>query len=952
MFTKTHYKMYKSGKLWCTALIAGLALAFGAGTMTAHADAQAASTQPVVTAQATNNQPTNKQVQAQSQSASPAAQTSATPVQNNSQSYNKNDQGNYANLDGWSLSDGHLKASGWQASNQTQTKPYHYIIVYDASQNREITRQVVTPVDRPDVQKVHNVYAANQSGFNADFKLDDAQLRAVANDQLRIISRYSDQAQGGEGQYLDYWFDPISMDHGNYGHLDSLQVTNGKVTVSGWQASNQAVGNNYHWIILLANGKEISRQLVSDQQARTDVAKVYPTVNNAIYSGFQVSFPLNSLSGIQNLQIVSRWSDDQKGGEGQRVDYWYNPVNIDEGNYGSLDNMEGKDGKLIVSGWQATNQVSVNDSHWLILFDASHGHEIARQKVDAGSRPDVAKAFPTIMNAGQSGFSGEFVVPAAYAGDSLQIISRYSNDAQTGEGQHVDYWFPASSTQNEGHLDDFNLSSGQLTVSGWHANDASLAQQNRFLILFDNTDHKQVAVVKSTSMSRPDVAKAYSGIVSAANSGFTGTFADAQLQAGHSYAIVSRYSTSAKGNGDNDGATFTDYWSDPITLNQRAYAIDSFMADGKQFKVSGWVADDNAINQPNAIVILLNHNNDQTREIGRVKITEWGDRADVAKAYSSLYRSGKSGFNVSFDVDPATVTGDLQLVLRFYNTNQDVDGDSTQRSSTYPTNAGFFDQVKVNGDNVTVSGWHVDSQVARMPHSWLIVVEQGRGEIFRMQLSNGQAHTSRPDLLKYYGYVPGADKAGFSASFNIAGANKKNFYVIHRYSASSDGNSDYADTNSNMFYGDVMRHPIQWWMPSETVPYPDLSKLNNFWIHVRIGQNRVYLMNGNDVVYTMYCTAGMYVNGVSMTPTGTYYVQPERGDEFDFAYHWTSWLNHGEYLFHSVIFDSAWSGRIDPREAAKLGVSSGSHGCIRLSLPDAEWIQHNVPTGTKVVIEN
>lgn len=439
MLKKTHYKMYKSGKLWCTALIAGVFLAFGAQTTTAHADTQAANDQPLVTAQVANNLTANSQSQTANQSASAAAQTPATPVQNNNQSYNKNDQGNYAHLDGWSLSDGHLQASGWQASNQTQTKSYHYVIVYDASQNRELMRQAVTPVDRPDVQKVHNVYAANQSGFNADFKLDAAQLKAVTNDQLRIISRYSDQAEGGEGQYLDYWFDPLRMDQGNYGHLDSLQVTNGKVTVtvSGWQASNQAVDDNYHWIILLANGREISRQLVSDQLTRTDVAKAYPMVNNAVYSGFQVSFPLNSLAGIQNLQIVSRWSNDQKGGEGQRVDYWYNPVNIDEGNHGSLDNMEGKDGKLLVSGWQATNQASANASHWLILFDATRGKEITRQKVAAVARPDVAKALPTVMNASQSGFSGAFVVPAAYAGDSLQIVSRYSNDDKTGEGQHV-----------------------------------------------------------------------------------------------------------------------------------------------------------------------------------------------------------------------------------------------------------------------------------------------------------------------------------------------------------------------------------------------------------------------------------------------------------------------------------------------------------------------------------
>lgn len=165
MFGKIHYKMYKSGKLWCTALIAGLALAFGAGvnTTTAHADAQTTGTQTTVVAaqpQQKVNAATETEANQESGNANTATQTAATPVQNNNQAYDHNDQGNYANLDGWSFSDGHLRASGWQARNETQTKPYHYVILYDASQNRELMRQAVTPVERPDVQQAHNVYAA------------------------------------------------------------------------------------------------------------------------------------------------------------------------------------------------------------------------------------------------------------------------------------------------------------------------------------------------------------------------------------------------------------------------------------------------------------------------------------------------------------------------------------------------------------------------------------------------------------------------------------------------------------------------------------------------------------------------------------------------------------------------------------------------------------------------
>lgn len=157
----------------------------------------------------------------------------------------------------------------------------------------------------------------------------------------------------------------------------------------------------------------------------------------------------------------------------------------------------------------------------------------------------------------------------------------------------------------------------------------------------------------------------------------------------------------------------------------------------------------------------------------------------------------------------------------------------------------------------------------------------------------------------------------------------------------------------------VMRTPINWRLPSETVAYPDLKQLNDFWIKVVISKNRVYLMDGKKVVYTMYASAGEYERQAdgkkkSTTPTGTYYIQAERGDSFynptlsEGANYWTSWLNHGEYLFHTVPTDA--NGNYKVTEAKKLGKKPASHGCIRLSVADAKWINQNVPQGTKVVI--
>jgi lipoprotein-anchoring transpeptidase ErfK/SrfK len=156
-----------------------------------------------------------------------------------------------------------------------------------------------------------------------------------------------------------------------------------------------------------------------------------------------------------------------------------------------------------------------------------------------------------------------------------------------------------------------------------------------------------------------------------------------------------------------------------------------------------------------------------------------------------------------------------------------------------------------------------------------------------------------------------------------------------------------------------MRTPIDYRKSSETIPYPDINKLKDPWIKVSINKNRVYIMSGNKVVYTMYCSAGKYENKdgkrVSATPTGTFAIQSERGNSFYNpsvkcgANNYVSWHDNGSYLFHSVPTDK--DGHYIKSEAAKLGKTTASHGCVRLSIPDSKWMM-NMPEGTKVVVQD
>ena len=145
--------------------------------------------------------------------------------------------------------------------------------------------------------------------------------------------------------------------------------------------------------------------------------------------------------------------------------------------------------------------------------------------------------------------------------------------------------------------------------------------------------------------------------------------------------------------------------------------------------------------------------------------------------------------------------------------------------------------------------------------------------------------------------------------------------------------------------------PVDWLKPSQQIDYPDPAAHPGLSLEVSLQDQRVYVRDGSELLYTMYASSGM---GDS-TPRGSFRIQAERGDHFYNpsegmgARYYTSFLNHGVFLFHSVPTDS--SGSYIKEEADLLGVRPSSHGCIRLTVPDALWIMQSVPTGTPVLVK-
>lgn len=462
--------------------------------------------------------------------------------------------------------------------------------------------------------------------------------------------------------------------------LDHYQLTtdleNGEahLEASGWQVAGQSNSQPYRYAILFDNtsNREVSRQKITPQ-ARPDVQQVYPYVVNSSNSGFNVNFTLpNNLAG-HTLNLIARYSDDING-EGHYTDYWFTPINIDNANVACLDGIfNDQQGELTVSGWHASNLAFGRKYHYIIAFNSSQGHEIARQSTALISRPDVANAYSGIANAGVAGFNVQFQLTPDYSHDNIQFISRWTDDP-AGNGNAVDYWFGSLNKINRGNLDGWNISDGSLRVAGWHTNDATAYQPYHYLILFDNTTSQQVASSAVPTLASPDVAAAFGDTKTAGRARFDYCFQEPQLVAGHTYSVVSRYSVSNLGNGDDGNqADYTDFWYALGSLNQSAYAIDSYQfTTANQLHITGWFANDAAFNRKFPYIIVLSAG----QEIARQKV-KLGTRTDVAAVYPRIYQSKDSGFDALIQLPKTNTTGNLQLVFRFSDDDTSGEGNYT-----------------------------------------------------------------------------------------------------------------------------------------------------------------------------------------------------------------------------------------------------------------------------------
>nr|WP_242068979.1 glycoside hydrolase family 70 protein [Weissella confusa] len=488
------------------------------------------------------------------------------------------DKNDYAYLDNFNVNNGILHVSGWNATNKAIKRPNHFVILYDRTTNREVTRQrVITGTERPDVERAYpQVVNANISGFAADFDVTNLN----PNDEYQILSRYSNR-DNGEGSYVTHWFNPqriVPTTQFNGGYLDNFNISKaGQVAVSGWHATNLSNIQSNRFVILFDNtaNRQVASVKISGTD-RPDVEKAYSHVLNAMKSGYNVTFDLNQSQIAQLLpnhsySIVSRYSADANGdgNNKQHTDIWSAPIVLDK-TASYIDGISLNSNKLNITGWMASDASATQTNPYVIVLN--DGKEVTRQKLTLTARPDVARVYPDIYNSSVSGFNTtiNLTVPELnQLTGNMQVLLRYSaafDGNPTRNGGATDQYSKNYAT-NGGNFDFVKVDNNQVEFSGWHVSDQATDKPCQWIIVLANGKEVGRQLISSTtdglvSYNRPDVYNVNPAISDSSTSGFQGIITLNSSIKNVRVQLVHRFSD----DGQNGEGNRVDFWSEVMPV--------------------------------------------------------------------------------------------------------------------------------------------------------------------------------------------------------------------------------------------------------------------------------------------------------------------------------------------------------------------------------------------------
>ena len=686
-----------------------------------------------------------------------------------------------------------LGLEGWHVADASRVLKYAYIIIKDQKTGEIVAETSYAPLASQDAQQAYPKIAnSNQAKFSVVLNIPLKNL----NDPLGVIARYTNGDSYDTGSLnADYSFGPIKADMGNHAWLDQCTFVNGKLHVAGWHATNQAPGAT-HTIILFDATRhcEIGRTTVGND-LRNDVQAVYPTIYNAGYSGFSTDFDVTPGMVGDQLQIVSRWSGNDTNTN--YVDYWF-PAKLmmsGEDNNAYLDQAKVINNHFTVAGWHATNQAAGRQYHTIILFDASQNRELTRISVTPAERADVARAFPQIFNAGESGFNVSFDLLPEMATDNIQIISRWSK-SQDANTDYVDYWFAPLrllTDDNKAALDQISFANNQLQVAGWHAANQAVGRPYHTIIIFDASQHRELGRKTVSLTERNDVARAFPQIITAGKSGFNASFDLLPEMATDNIQIISRWSKSQDANTD-----YVDYWFAPqrlLTDQSNRAALDGVSSYNGKLVVAGWHATNQALGKQYHYIIIINPATG--KEIARQLVNSGMARPDVRKAFPGVANADQSGFKVAFAPNTDLTQARQLTIISRWTDDQVGNGNYVDywfAPVTRPAiqdNAGALESDRYAWGTLGVTGWHATDSSLNKPYRTLILIDNTlHKEVARQSISS----VARPDIAKKYPNIAGAGNSGFDTHFKVNGADPTHdFTLISRYSTTRDAKENCTD---------------------------------------------------------------------------------------------------------------------------------------------------------------
>ncbi|GKQ43163.1 hypothetical protein RD055328_10860 [Companilactobacillus sp. RD055328] len=584
---------------------------------------------------------------------------------------------NRGDLNKGDIINGNLHVNGWHASQESEGRPYSFLFLLDAKTHTEVKRIKISRTQRDDVQSAFpNISNSGQSGFDNDFEI----TKDMYGKKYILMSRYSSDPNGNINN-IDYTYRNILTmpTQKNIGSLDEIKSNKNSLSVGGWHISNDSRNKPYSYLFLLdaKTHAEVKRSKISRTQ-RNDVYNGYKDVFNSLNSGFDNSFKLEENMYDKKYVLMSRYSSDPNGNT-DVVDYIFDKV-IETPETptkaSSLDHLISTKTNIHIDGWQADNKSLNKPYSYVILLDTASGREYKRFKINREQRPDVQAAYPEIYNSLNSGFKLDIPIIDEMRGHTYKFLVRYSSDI-SGNGDNADVTFgsavniPNWETGNYGDLNELYINNNAIHARGWHASSDSKSHPYSYLFLLDANTYSEIKRVKINRTQRIDVGSAYPNIINSEQSGFENDFKIDNTMYGKNVVVMSRYSSTPDGNGDN-----IDYISSKqLTIKApktNEASLDHLEITKNNIHLDGWQADNNSINKPYSYVILLD--TATGREYSRFKISRV-QRPDVQAAYPELYNSLNSGFNLDIPITDEMRGHSFKLLVR-YSTDVTGNGDN------------------------------------------------------------------------------------------------------------------------------------------------------------------------------------------------------------------------------------------------------------------------------------